>query len=141
MTSADESNNWPKEPLVELPEPYTDLRGFIQPMLDDMPMRSAQIIRSKAGTVRANHYHLTDWHYLYLLSGRMEYFYRASGDKEPPAHLTVLPGQMVFTPPQVEHRTDFPEETICINLSGNPRDQTSYEADVVRLDIPIDEVV
>lgn len=125
-------------PLVQLPDPFVDPRGFIQPLLDDHPIRSALIIRSVAGSVRANHYHLTDWHYLYVLSGRMEYYYRTAGSAGPPVHLTVLPGQMVFTPARVVHRTDFPEDAVCITLSGNPRDQAAYEADVVRVELAID---
>ena len=128
------------DPLVKLLEPFSDARGDIQPLLDDEPMRSALTIRSVAGSVRANHYHYTDWHYLYVISGRMEYYYRAVDSDEPPTHLTVLPGQMIFTPAMVVHRTDFPEDTLCVTLSGNPRDQESYEADLVRVELPIDKV-
>ena len=128
------------EPLVQLLEPFSDPRGIIRPLLDDEPMRSALIIQSVAGAVRANHYHYTDWHYLYVISGRMEYYYRAFDSNETPIHLTVLPGQMIFTPAMVVHRTDFPEDTLCVTLSGNPRDQESYESDVVRIELPIDKV-
>ena len=127
-------------PLVGLPDPFTDARGFIQPLLDDDPMRSALIIQSVAGAVRANHYHLTDWHYLYVLSGRMEYYYRLADSTDPPIHFTVLPGQMVYTPAMVVHRTDFPEDTLCVTVSGNPRDQAAYEADVIRVELPVDGV-
>ena len=126
-------------PLIKLPEPFSDERGIIQPLLDNEAMKSALTIQSAAGSVRANHYHYTDWHYLYVISGRMEYYYRAVEGDEHPYHLTVLPGQMIFTPAMVVHRTDFPEDTLCITLSGNPRDQESYEADVVRIELSIDE--
>ena len=29
----------------------------------------------KPGSVRANHYHLKDWHYMYVLEGKMDYFF------------------------------------------------------------------
>jgi mannose-6-phosphate isomerase-like protein (cupin superfamily) len=127
-------------PLVKLLEPFSDARGDLMPLLDDAPLRSALMIQSVAGAVRANHYHYTDWHYLYVVSGRMEYYYRAVDSNEPPTHMTVLPGQMIYTPAMVVHKTDFPEDTLCVTLSGNPRDQVSYEADIVRIEIPIDQV-
>ena len=42
---------------------------------------------------------------------------------------------MVFTPPMVDHGMRFPVDTIFLTLSRNPRDQASYEADVVRIDM------
>ena len=42
---------------------------------------------------------------------------------------------MVFTPPMVDHGMRFPVDTIFLTLSRNPRDQDSYEADVVRIDM------
>ncbi len=55
---------------------------------------------------------------------------------EPPAGgLIVKAGEMVFTPPMVDHGMKFPEDTTFLTLSRNPRDQASYEADVVRVDM------
>jgi quercetin dioxygenase-like cupin family protein len=121
----------PGEPLVELQDPLADDRGDIRLLLE-RPMGSAVLIRSLKGTVRANHYHRTDWHYCYLLKGSMEYHYRPAASKEPPRRLLARAGQMVFTPPLVEHAMAFPEETEFLVLSRNPRDQEAYEADVVR---------
>ena len=42
---------------------------------------------------------------------------------------------MVFTPPLVDHGMVFPEDTVFLTLSRNPRDQATYEADVVRIDM------
>jgi oxalate decarboxylase/phosphoglucose isomerase-like protein (cupin superfamily) len=98
-------------------------------------MRSAVLIESKKGSLRANHYHLTDWHYCYILHGQMEYFHRRHGDNNEPAMLIVEAGQMVFTPPMVDHAMRFPKDTIFLTLSRNPRDQASYEADVRRIDL------
>ena len=52
----------PDEVLISLPKPFVDSRGSIQPLVD-VTMQSALIISSKKGTVRANHYHKTDWHF------------------------------------------------------------------------------
>jgi quercetin dioxygenase-like cupin family protein len=130
----DESARWPKEPLVPLEKPFVDGRGVIQPIVDEM-MRSAVLITSKVGAVRANHYHKTDWHYCYVLEGCIEYHHRSAGSTSKPEMLMVRKGEMVFTPPMVEHAMKFPEETTFLTLSRNPRDHASYEADVVRVEV------
>ncbi len=126
----------PSTVLVSMEPTITDERGAIQPLVEAR-IQSALMISSKKGAVRADHYHLTDWHYLYVVSGRMAYWYRRHGDDDPPRLLVVDAGQMVFSPPMVEHRTDFLEETLCVTLSRNRRDQASYEADVRRIKMPI----
>jgi len=128
----DEKALWPTEPLVGLASSFADARGAIQPLVD-AAMESAVLINSAAGTVRANHYHKTDWHYCYLLSGAMDYYHRPHGSDAPPEKLHVGAGQMVFTPPLVDHAMKFLEDTVFLTLSRNPRDQESYEADVVRI--------
>ena len=47
----------------------------------------------------------------------------------------VEPGEMVFTPPFVDHGMKFPEDTVFLSLSRNYRDQRLYEEDVVRIDM------
>lgn len=123
--------------IVPLEEPFVDARGVIRPLVE-ADIRSVLVIESKAGSVRADHYHHTDWHYLYVVSGRMIYWYRPHGDTSPPKRLVVEAGQLVFTPPMMEHRTDFPVDTVCVTLSRNQRDQAAYEADVVRIQMPVD---
>ena len=128
----DDPATWPKGPLVELEAAHEDARGAIQPLVERL-MRSAQLIRSAKGAVRANHYHKTDWHYCYMVSGSMEYFERPAGSKEAASRLLVKAGQLVFTPPLVEHAMKFLEDTVWLTLSRNPRDQDAYEKDVVRV--------
>jgi quercetin dioxygenase-like cupin family protein len=130
----EEKAAWPTEPLVTLEKPFVDVRGEIQPLVDLM-MRSAVMIESKKGSLRANHYHKTDWHYCYVLSGAIEYYHRPTGSTEEPERLIVKAGEMVFTPPMVDHGMKFPEDTTFLTLSRNPRDQASYEADVMRVDM------
>ena len=130
----DEQETWPKEPFVALEKPFVDDRGAIQPLVD-MMMKSAVLISSVKGAFRANHYHKTDWHYCYVLEGSIEYFHRPTGSDAEPEILIVKEGQMVFTPPMVDHGMKFPEDTKFLTLSRNPRDQASYEADVVRINM------
>ncbi len=129
-----EMASWPKEPLVELSKPFVDVRGNIQPLVDEM-MRSAVMIQSKAGSVRANHYHKTDWHYCYIIAGRIEYYHRPTGSDREPELIVAEAGQMIFTPPMVDHVMKYPVDTMFLTLSRNPRDQEAYEADVVRIEL------
>lgn len=130
----EEKATWPPHPMVSLEKPFVDVRGAIQPLVDRM-MKSAVMIESKAGSLRANHYHKTDWHYCYVISGRIDYFHRPTGSDAEPEMLAVEAGQMVFTPPMVDHGMTFPVDTVFLTLSRNPRDQATYEADVVRVDM------
>ena len=74
-----------------------------------------------------------------MLSGKIEYLHRPTGTKIPPERIIVNKGEMIFTPPMVDHGMKFPEDTVFLTLSRNPRDQATYEADVVRVDfVPTD---
>ena len=130
----EEMKAWPKHPLVNLEKPFVDLRGSIQPLVDSI-MKSAVMIHSKAGSLRANHYHKTDWHYCYVISGKIKYYYKELNSDKGPELLIVEKGNMVFTPPLVEHCMKFPEDTLFLTLSRNPRDQETYELDVIRTNL------
>lgn len=128
----DEESMWPGQGRVELEPAHVDERGAIQSLVN-FPMKNLSLISSKAGTVRSNHYHVTDWHYMYVLSGTFDYYYRPTGSTEKPETIRLSVGEMVFTPPMEDHATVFLEDTQLIVTSRNPRDQESYESDVVRV--------
>ena len=123
-----------QHPIIELEAPHKDERGMILPLADE-DMKSAVLIVSKKGTVRANHYHHTDWHYCYVLKGTIDYHYRPVGNKGKPRVCTIKTGQMFFTPPMEEHAMVFVEDTEFLCLGRNPRDQASYEADITRVQV------
>jgi quercetin dioxygenase-like cupin family protein len=129
----EERRAWPATVVVPLPPPFADGRGEILPLVD-VPMKSCVLISSKRGSVRANHYHRTDWHYCYVLSGRIDYYHRPVGSNAAPEKVTVSSGQMFFTGPMIEHAMAFPEDTVFLAFGRNSRAQEVYEADVVRID-------
>ena len=135
----DDPKNWPSDVSVTLEAAHEDERGFIQ-CLTNMPTRNVSYIFSKNGSVRSNHYHKTDWHYMYILSGSMDYYYRQHGSNHKIKKINLIAGDMVFTPPMEEHTSFFPKDTHFLAISRNPRDQDAYEADVVRIDQLIDPV-
>ena len=130
--TAEERAKWPQEVIVPLEKAFADARGEIQPLVD-LPMESCVLIQSRKGTVRANHYHQTDWHFCYVLSGAIDYYHRPHGSSEKPEKVIVKTGQLFFTPPMVDHAMVFPEDTVFLTLGRNSRAQEVYEADVVRI--------
>lgn len=134
MSNPSESEPWPTEVIVTLDERHVDERGEIVPLVD-CDMKSALIISSNKGSIRANHYHKKDWHYCYVISGSIEYYHRPVGSSEAPEKITIHTGQLFFTPPMVEHAMVFPEDTVFLTLARNPRDQQTYEKDTVRVEL------
>lgn len=128
----DDESMWPTTGKVELPAPNVDARGSIQSIVN-FPMKNLSIISSRKGAVRSNHYHVTDWHYMYVMKGSFDYYYRPTGSGGPPAVTRVVEGEMIFTPPMEDHATVFLDDTEMLVVSRNPRDQESYESDVRRV--------
>ena len=118
--------------LVRLEPAFADNRGGIQPLVN-IPTHNVSLIDSKRGTVRSNHYHKTDWHYIYVISGALDYYYRTHGTGEPIRQFEAKAGDMIWTPPMEDHTTVFREDTLILALSLLPRDQKAYESDVERI--------
>lgn len=128
----EERETWPKSVHVELEPPFVDERGAIQPLVD-MKMESCVLISSKKGTVRANHYHKTDWHFCYVMSGAIDYYERPHGSDETPVKTRFQQGDMIFTGPMIDHAMVYTEDTVFLTLGRNSRSQEVYEADVERI--------
>lgn len=128
----EERAGWPKGIKVELAKAFEDDRGAIQPLVD-VTMESCVLIHSKPGSVRANHFHKTDWHYCYVLSGEIDYYHRPTGTEDKPEKVTIRAGELFWTPPMVDHAMVFPVETSFLTFGRNSREQAVYEADVVRI--------
>lgn len=129
---ADSSIN--KGDLTALPKPFVDARGAIQTLVDG-GVQAVQIITSKKGSVRANHYHKEDSHYIYVLSGSFRYYSRPVGVTDKPKEIVVKAGELLFTGPMVEHALLFLEDCSFLNLASRSREQAAYEADLVRVEL------
>ena len=127
-----EGGEVPPQLLVPLDAPVIDDRGIIQNLLLSN-IGSVAIITSKAGSVRSNHWHLTNWHYLYVITGKMKYLEKDL-DGQNLTELIVNNGEMVFTPTSKIHRTEFLEDTILLSLGKTPKDHDSHEKDVIRVE-------
>jgi dTDP-4-dehydrorhamnose 3,5-epimerase-like enzyme len=121
-------------PIVCMPMPFEDERGIIQTLVDG-DIQAIQIITSVKGSVRANHYHKTDSHYMYVLSGKMKYFHRNADESVDPTWLIISSGQMVYSPPMIEHAVEFLEDSVFLNITSRSRSQENYENDLVRVNL------
>jgi len=115
--------NYPK---VEVPQSFRDERGLIINIADGQ-LGDVAIIQSKAGVVRANHVHQTDWHLSYCLSGSLDYSYLPQDGAAVTTRLEA--GELFFTPSGVAHRMDFLVDTVLVVVSRNSRKRERYEED------------
>ena len=106
----------------------SDSRGSILSIVDEK-VTNVSIITCLPKTIRSNHWHKKDWHYMYVLEGVMEYFFVS---KNKTFFMKINKGENVFTPPKELHATYFPVKTVLLVSSKNPRDKKTYEQDTVR---------
>jgi oxalate decarboxylase/phosphoglucose isomerase-like protein (cupin superfamily) len=114
-----------------------DARGGILSIVDE-PVMNVSIITCNPGSIRSNHYHRQDFHFMYVLEGEIDYFYKRR-DTDEVGYIKVREGDNIFTPDNEIHATYFPVKTRLIVSSKLPRDQESYERDTVRVEFVTDK--
>ena len=118
--------------VIPLPPPFVDDRGVIQNLVEGA-FGSVIVITSRAGAIRANHYHKTDYHYCWMQSGRVVYYNRPVESQSPLTERTIGPGEVFYTPPMEEHAMRFLEDSVMLCFARNSRTMANYEADTVRV--------
>jgi oxalate decarboxylase/phosphoglucose isomerase-like protein (cupin superfamily) len=108
-----------------------DARGEILSIVDES-VQNVSIITCNPGALRSNHYHHSDFHFMYVLEGEIDYFFRGV-DTDEIQYLKVRVGDNIFTPDNELHATYFPVRTRLVVSSKFPRDQETYEKDTVRV--------
>ena len=129
-----DKGTYPDQVAVPIDAPFANANGEIYNLLLER-FTSVALIRSNPGAIRANHFHQTDWHYSFVQSGEVWYYWRPVGSKERPRHQVFPAGTMFFTPPLVEHAMFFPNESVILTFAKNIRDTEHHESDVVRIPI------
>ena len=109
-----------------------DIRGSIISIVDDV-VQNVSLITCNAGSIRSNHYHKKDFHYMYVLEGEIDYFYKELNN-DVVRYFKVKKNDIIFTPKNEIHATFFPLNTKLIVSSMLPRDQETYEKDTVRVE-------
>lgn len=122
--------------VTKLKPEFSDDRGYITRLVDTdkYPIRAVLYITSKAGTVRGNHYHKNDAHYVYCLSGKFRYYEKTTNNPESKKESVILkPGDLVLSKPGVMHAMKFLEDTVFLAFTTERRKQNRYEEDIVRV--------
>ncbi len=119
--------------VADLPKPFESPQGVIQNLVE-RPVGGVSIIVCLPGTRRSSHWHKTDWHYLFVRKGEMKYWERPAGSSKKPTYTYVGEGEMIFTPPNVEHFTEFPIGAELISMHSLSRTHEAHEADLVRVE-------
>lgn len=135
------------EVVTHPPVAFEDPRGIILNILSGEEIRHVAFITSKAGTVRANHWHphtifrgtteMSGSQWIYVLRGgyrsvacQLNIAWREgvpeiqySGQ---PEEQVVRAGDLVYTPPEVAHAQWFTQDTEFLNIDGVTRETEGY---------------
>ena len=114
---------------------FTDERGTIMDLLNNVDIKHVGFIFSKAGAIRGNHFHKKASQYTYIISGKMEIISRPPGGE--PESVIISKGELFLDVPLTEHAMRFIEDTEMLVLTTIPRDKGGYENDTVRLNNPL----
>ena len=121
-----------KSTIIEDIERDSDSRGRILSIVDH-DIKNVSIIETFPNSMRSNHFHHKDFHFMYILEGEIDYFYKPLNSNDV-TYLKIEAGQTIFTPNNEIHSCHFPVHTKMVVSSGFPRDRDTYEADTVRVD-------
>jgi len=117
---------------------FKDERGFITRLVDtdEYPLRAVLYITSKKGTIRGNHLHKKDAHFVYCLNGKFRYSEKDLSKKKSRKQSVILePGDVVLSKPGIAHSMEFLEDTVFLAFTTEKRDQEKYEDDIQRIKI------
>lgn len=112
-----------------------DERGSITDIVEQVDFNGATIIRSKAGSVRGNHFHKKTIQYVYVLSGKMKCL--AQKPQQKVMMVIVEPGDLVSHDLFEAHSFEALEDTLFLVLSSGLRTGKDYEKDTYRLESPL----
>lgn len=124
--------------VVHTKSEFVDDRGEINRIIDQdkFPIRAVLRITSKAGSIRSNHYHKSDHHYLYLESGKCEYSEKPANDQSAKVETAILnPGDLVLSKPGIIHAVKFLEDSVLYAFTTEQREHEKYEEDTERITI------
>jgi len=124
--------------VIKIKAEFIDNRGKITRIIDQtrLRIRSILLITSKARSIRGEHFHKKDSHYIYCLKGKFKYSERDAKNKKSSVSSVMLkPGDLVLTHPMIAHAMEFKEDSVFLALTTESRSRAKYEKDTVRVKI------
>lgn len=128
--------------VIKIKPEFIDQRGYISRIVDDdkIKFRAVLYITSRKGSIRGNHYHKSDYHYVYCLSGKFKYSEKDMHKEGSSVECVILePGDLILSNPLIAHSMEFLEDTVFLAITTEHRQQEKYEQDTVRIKITSDE--
>ena len=113
---------------------FRDKRGWLKKILDGN-FSSCIEVYSKKGTIRANHYHKKDKHFIYIISGEILYFHKDLNKNAKTKASLMKKNDLFFTPMMQEHMAYFTKNTHFLAFSTRKRTKFDYEKDLIRVNM------
>jgi nucleoside-diphosphate-sugar epimerase len=115
------------EYVVRGDKEYIDARGKISNYELTEPINLIGYIESKAGTVRANHYHPIQEQKCLLIKGEYVSVIKDLAYPDAPVETRLIkPGDLAIIRPNVAHTMVFLQDSIFLNLVRGEREHTNY---------------
>jgi dTDP-4-dehydrorhamnose 3,5-epimerase-like enzyme len=115
-----------------------DFRGSITRLINEpkIKIRAVLLLTHKKDTIRGNHYHKKDSHWVYCVSGKFRYYEKDVTKKNARVFSVILKsGDLVYSKPGMAHAMEAIIDTVFLAITTEKRDQRSYETDLVRINI------
>ena len=113
---------------------FKDKRGTLQKIIDGNFSSCIEVF-SKKGSIRANHYHKKDKHFMYIISGELLYSYKNRKRGSKVKIKKMKKGDLFFTPAMQEHMAYFTKNTHFLAFSTRKRTRFDYEKDLIRVEM------
>ena len=124
--------------IKHLKPEFIDFRGTITRIINEpkIKIEAVLLLTHKKGTIRGNHYHKKDSHWVYCVSGKLRYYEKNLKKKAAKVSSVILkPGDLAYSKPGIAHAMEAIVDTVFLAITTEKRQQKSYEADLVRVDI------
>ena len=124
--------------VTHLKPEFVDPRGAITRLINEpkIQVRAVLLLTHKKNTIRGNHIHKKDSHWVYCVSGKFRYYEQDLSKKNSkPLSVILKPGDLVYSKPGIAHAMKAIENTVFLAITTEKRQQKAYEADLVRVDI------
>ena len=112
----------------------SDERGSISDIFYNTVMQHAAIIESKqAGVIRGNHYHKQTTQSVFVIKGKLRYWWQPVDRIVPAQSVIVQENSLITSPPCEIHTLEMLEPNTFIVFSSGPRGGQDYESDTFRV--------
>lgn len=120
---------------------HQDQRGTIRDIFVSSPKDHCTIISSKAGAVRANHFHKLSTQYTYVVSGAMTMVVQKVDENGQligsPQTTHMVEGDLATHVPYEAHAFRAEGDSVILAFADGVRGGEHYESDVYRLQQPL----